>query len=241
MSRRGRWLALVAGTIAICATWGCQKPGPAPSTAPSQFLALGDSYTIGESVDASERWPVQLAQRLRDTDQIDLGEPKIIAHTGWTSGDLGFAVDVEDPKGPFQLVTLLIGVNNQFRHASIDEFRTQFADLLRRAIGFAGDDPKHVIVLSIPDWGQTPYARNDDPERIGREIDQFNAVCKSECEKKNVKFIDITPISRHAASDPSLVAPDGLHPSGKMYREWVQQMLPAVKAALTPPEKKQPE
>ena len=178
-------------------------------------------------------------ERSRETDQVDLGDPKIIARTGWTSGDLGFAVDVEDPKGPFQLVTLLIGVNNQFRHASIDEFRTQFADLLRRAIGFAGDDPQRVIVLSIPDWGKTPYARNEDAERIGKEIDQFNAVCQSECEKKNVKFIDITPISRHAASDPSLVAADGLHPSGKMYREWVEQMLPAVKAALTPAEKKQ--
>ena len=125
-------------------------------------------------------------------------------------------------------------MNNQFRGRSIDEFREQFAGLLKRAIGFAGGEKKHVIVLSIPDWGVTPFAEGRDRQEIGKEIDQFNAVCHEECDKQNVAFIDITPISKRTANDPSLVASDGLHPSAQMYTEWVNASLPAAKQALTP-------
>jgi undecaprenyl-diphosphatase len=182
------------------------------------YLALGDSYTIGESVPAGERFPVQLAQALH------VGEPEIIAKTGWTTDELNAAIDAADPKGPYDLVTLLIGVNNQYRGRGADEYRTQFAALLQRAIGFAGGNAKHVVVVSIPDWGVTPFADGRDRAKIGREIDQFNAINREEAARAGAKWVDITPISRRA--DPSLVAGDGLHPSGAQYAEWVKAIVP---------------
>ena len=181
---------------------------------PRRYLALGDSYTIGESVDPSERFPVQLARAL------NLGEPQIIARTGWTTDELNAAIDEANPQGPFDLVTLLIGVNNQYRGRSADEYRTQFVGLLRRAIGFAGGDASRVIVVSIPDWGVTPFAEGRDRAKIAREIDQFNAINREEAQRAGAKWVDITPVSRR--NDPSLVAADGLHPSGRQYTEWVK-------------------
>ena len=189
-----------------------------------RYLALGDSYTIGESVDASERFPVQLAKQLK------LGEPQIIAKTGWTTDELDAAIDAAKPKGPYDLVTLLIGVNNQYRGRSADEYRTQFVGLLKRAIGFAGGNAKRVIVVSIPDWGVTPFAEGRDRGKIAREIDQFNAINREEAARAGAKWVDITAISRR--SDPSLVAGDGLHPSATMYAQWVQAILPSAQAAL---------
>lgn len=183
-------------------------------TEPRRYLALGDSYTIGESVPASERFPVQLARAL------GLGEPQIIAKTGWTTDELNAAIDAADPRGPFDLVTLLVGVNNQYRGRSADEYRTQFAALLDRAIGFAGGDAGKVIVVSIPDWGVTPFAEGRDRAKIAREIDQFNAINREEAARAGARWVDITPISRR--NDPTLVAADGLHPSGKQYAEWVK-------------------
>ncbi|HJQ36458.1 MAG TPA: undecaprenyl-diphosphatase UppP, partial [Thermoanaerobaculia bacterium] len=171
----------------------------------TRYLALGDSYTIGESVAAEERFPVQLAK------QLNLGEPQIIAKTGWTTDELNAAIDAANPKGPFDLVTLLIGVNNQYRGRGADEYRTQFVGLLQRAIGFAGGNTRHVIVVSIPDWGVTPFAEGRDRAKIAREIDQFNAINREEAQRAGAKWVDITPISRR--NDPSLVAGDGLHPS----------------------------
>lgn len=184
------------------------------SESPRRYLALGDSYTIGESVAPAERFPVQLARAL------NLGEPQIIARTGWTTDELNAAIDAADPQGPFDLVTLLIGVNNQYRGRSADEYRTQFAALLQRAIGFAGGDASKVIVVSIPDWGVTPFAEGRDRAKIAREIDRFNAINREEASRAGAKWVDITPISRR--DDPALVAADGLHPSGKQYTEWVQ-------------------
>ena len=181
---------------------------------PRRYLALGDSYTIGESVDPSERFPVQLARAL------NLGEPQIIAKTGWTTDELNAAIDEANPQGPFDLVTLLIGVNNQYRGRSADEYRTQFVGLLQRAIGFAGGDASRVIVVSIPDWGVTPFAEGRDRAKIAREIDQFNAINREEAQRAGAKWVDITPISRR--NDPGLVAADGLHPSGRQYTEWVK-------------------
>lgn len=197
------------------------------SETPRRYLALGDSYTIGESVDAAERFPVQLARTL------NIAEPQVIAKTGWTTDELNAAIDEADPQGPFDLVTLLIGVNNQYRGRSADEYRTQFTALLQRAIGFAGGDATKVIVVSIPDWGVTPFAEGRDRAKIAREIDQFNAINREEASRAGAKWVDITPISRR--NDPALVAGDGLHPSGKQYTEWVRVIAPNVGRASARP------
>jgi lysophospholipase L1-like esterase len=212
---------------------GCQRTMTAekPQTAGPSFLALGDSYTIGESVDSRDRWPAQLARLLRETG-TPVADPRIIARTGWTTDELSRAMDAEVPAGPYQLVTLLIGVNNQYRGRSVADFRPQFRALLQRAIGLADGHASRVIVVSIPDYGVTPYAAGSDRGKIGREIDEFNAVCQAESTALGAAFVDITPESRTAASNPSLIAPDGLHPSAKMYREWVEQILPTAQAAL---------
>jgi len=213
--------------IAVLLT-GC-RPAEKPSA--NRFLALGDSYTIGESVSADERWPVQLAMQLRGKG-VDIGDPRIIATTGWTTDELSAGVDAAKPAGPYRLVTLLIGVNNQYRGRGVDEFRTQFRDLLARAVALAEGKPARVIVVSIPDYGVTPFAASSDRAKIGRAIDEFNAVCKEEATKGGAAFVDITPGSRKAADDRSLVADDGLHPSGKMYGQWVEQILPVAQKAL---------
>jgi lysophospholipase L1-like esterase len=196
-------------------------------------LALGDSYTCGEAVDPSERWPVQLVKMLREQ-KIEIADPEIIATTGWTTDELSAGIDVANPRGPYAMVSLLIGVNNQFRGRSVEEFRSQFAGLLKRAIGFAGGESKRVFVVSIPDWGATPFGQTSgrDPGQVGREIDQFNSVCREECEKAGVAFVDITPISKQAKEDRSLVAEDGLHPSGKMYGLWCGAALPVAEKVL---------
>jgi lysophospholipase L1-like esterase len=189
-----------------------------------RILCLGDSYTIGESVPVAERWPVQLAEVLRERG-MDVADPVIIAKTGWTTDELSEAIDEADPQGPFDLVTLLIGVNNQYRGRSAEEYRRQFHGLLARAIGFAGGRAGRVIVLSIPDWGVTPYAADRDRQQISREIDAFNAINREETGKAGARYVDITPISREAVSQPALIAEDGLHPSGGMYRRWVEAVL----------------
>jgi len=188
------------------------------------YLALGDSYTIGESVAEDERWPNQLARA------IGLDKPLIIAKTGWTTDELSAAIDKADPRGPYDLVTLLIGVNNQYRGRDAEQYRREFAALLARAIGFAGGNPSRVVVVSIPDWGVTPFAANRDRAKIGAEIDHFNAINREETLKAKARYVDITPVSRRAATDPSLVAGDGLHPSGKMYAEWVKLITPEALA-----------
>jgi lysophospholipase L1-like esterase len=196
------------------------------------FLALGDSYTIGESVAASERWPVQLARLLREQ-QIAMDDPTIIARTGWTTAELSVGIDRAKPQGVYDLVSLLIGVNNQYRGRSEEEYRQEFVTLLQRAIGFADQRPGRVIVLSIPDWGVTPFAGGRDRAAIGAAIDRFNAINREETERAGAQYADVTPISREAVNDPALIARDGLHPSGKMYAEWARLAMPVVCKALT--------
>jgi len=196
-----------------------------------RFLALGDSYTIGESVAAADRWPNQLALQLRKNG-IDIGYPEIIAKTGWTTDELSSAIDAAKPHGPYALVTLLIGVNNQYRGREAEQYRMEFVALLQRAIAFAGNDPKRVLVVSIPDWGVTPFAASRDRAKIGAEIDHFNAINAEETKRAGTRYADITPVSRHAATNAALVAPDGLHPSATMYTEWVRIILPQAEAAL---------
>ena len=198
-----------------------------------QFLALGDSYTIGESVAPEERWPVQLGALLR-AEGLNVGDPTIIATTGWTTDELSAAIARAKPQGAFDLVSLLIGVNNQYRGRGQDEYREQFAALLQRAIGFAGGNPARVLVLSIPDWGVTPFAARleRDPAAVAADIDAFNAINRAETERPGAHYVDVTPFSREAAHDPSLLADDGLHPSGRMYAEWARLALPAAREAL---------
>jgi lysophospholipase L1-like esterase len=192
-----------------------------------RILCLGDSYTIGESVTVAERWPVQLAARLRERG-MEVADPAIIGQTGWTTDELDGAIDQANPKGPFDIVTLLIGVNNQYRGRSAEEYRQEFRGLLNRAIGFADGNARRVIVLSIPDWGVTPFAGERNRAEIGREIDEFNRINKEETRRAGARYVNITPISREAAGNPALTAGDGLHPSGEMYRRWVGVVLPEV-------------
>jgi lysophospholipase L1-like esterase len=193
------------------------------TTSSPRFLALGDSYTIGESVAVADRWPNQLAAKL------GIATPEIIAKTGWTTDELSSAIDAAKPQGPYALVTLLIGVNNQYRGRDAEQYRKEFVVLLHRAIAFAGGDPKRVVVVSIPDWGVTPFAANRDRAKIGAEIDHFNAINAEETKRAGARYANITPVSRR---DTTLVAPDGLHPSAKMYSEWVSVIEPQARAAL---------
>lgn len=198
----------------------------------SRFLALGDSYTIGERVAPDERWPERLVERLR-TEGFDLAPPEIVAVTGWTTDELSAGIDAADPRGPYDLVSLLIGVNDQYRRRDVDAYRDEFVELLGRAITFAGGDAGRVLVVSIPDWGVTPFAKDDDRSaaQIASEIDAYNAVARAEAEAAGARFVDVTPLSR--TDDPAYVADDGLHPSGAQYAAWTDRILPAARAALS--------
>ncbi len=195
-----------------------------------RYLALGDSYTIGESVEVTERFPNQLADFLKAGGTQT--EVTIIAKTGWTTNELWDGIQASEINPPYDLVSLLIGVNNQYRGYDINEYREQFVFLLNKSIEYAGGNPQRVIVLSIPDWGVTPFAHGQGGERIARDIDAFNAVNRAETEKAGAQYINITPISREAAHDVTLIAGDGLHPSGKMYLEWAKLVYPAALEAL---------
>jgi lysophospholipase L1-like esterase len=192
-----------------------------------RILSLGDSYTIGESVGERECWPVRLAALLRARG-LRVADPTIVARTGWTTDELSAGIDDAHPAGPFDLVTLSIGVNNQYRGRSVTEYREQFRALLARATRFAGGHASHVIVLSIPDWGLTPFASGRDRARIAVDIDAFNVLKHDEAERGGARFVDITPISRRVPHEPGLVAGDGLHPSGEMYARWVEATLPTA-------------
>lgn len=201
-----------------------------------RYLALGDSYTIGEAVDKNGRWPVQLADSLRSRG-IRLSDPVIVAKTGWTTAELAGGILDAKPEGPFDLVSLLIGVNNQYRGGDPEIYRKEFRDLLRQAIAFAGGDSQRVLVLSIPDWGVTPFAQNRDPKRISEEIDHFNAMNRGEALHNGTHYIDITDLSRQAITDSTLLASDGLHPSERMYAQWVERALPVAETILRPAER----
>jgi lysophospholipase L1-like esterase len=209
----------------------CANADTSNGSAPVTFLALGDSYTIGESVPEAERWPVQLAERLRERG-VNVDSVQIIARTGWTTDELAAGIAERSPEGPFDLVSLLIGVNNQYRGRAADEYRTQFRERLDHAVGFAGGRADRVIVLSIPDWGVMPFAVDRDRSRIASEIDRFNAINREETERAGARYVDVTPVSREAAGDSSLVAGDGLHPSGAQYARWAELALPAALQAL---------
>lgn len=196
----------------------------------ASFLALGDSYTIGEGVEEQDRWPVQLAHALREGG-VPIHDPRIIAKTGWTTDELLEAIETQRVTGRWDLVTLLAGVNDQYRGYGIERYRRSFSTLLGRALGFA-KLPRRLIVLSIPDWGTTPFAEGRDRQAIGREIDTFNEVAAALATESGAVFVDITPSTRLAATRSGLLVSDGLHPSGEAYRMWVEQVLPVAARTL---------
>jgi lysophospholipase L1-like esterase len=188
-----------------------------------KFLALGDSYTIGESVPQSARWPVQLIDALRKKN-LSCFDAKIIATTGWRTDQLKDAVINANLKNEYSLVALLIGVNNQYQGKSVASYAPEFEALLKMAITLADNETSHVFVVSIPDYGYTPFGKSNQAA-ISRDIDEFNAVNRSISEKLGVRYFNITEISRRGLTEPDLLADDGLHPSGKMYSEWVELIL----------------
>lgn len=197
------------------------------------YLALGDSYTIGEGVDETDRWPMQLAARLRQAG-IAIADPRILARTGWTTDELWAALDAAEPFGEWDFVSLLIGVNDQYRGRSVDDYAGEFQRLLRRAIVLAGDRVDRVLVLSIPDWGVTPFAIASGRDRpaIAAEIDACNSAARALCAARNVAFVDITGISRDRGGTPELLADDGLHPSAAQYARWADAVLPVARDLL---------
>ncbi len=194
---------------------------------PVKFLALGDSYTIGESVAEVQRWPMQLTQALKENGYTCY-DPEIVAVTGWRTDDLKKAITMSALPKDYNLVSLLIGVNNQYQGKSVADYQKEFEELLDIAIQHAGGDHSKVFVLSIPDYGYTPFGQAQQM-KTSAEIDTFNAVNRSASKRKNVTYIDITDISRLGLKDPSLVAEDGLHPSGKMYGLWVKRILETIR------------
>jgi lysophospholipase L1-like esterase len=197
------------------------------SEASLAFLALGDSYSIGEGVAERDRWPTQLAAALRRVgDSID--DPRYIARTGWTTDELWNAIDEEESSlsPPYRLVTLQIGVNDQYRGRAVSEFAPWFTRLLERAIGLAGGDAAHVLVLSIPDWGRTPFARAQgrDAALVSSELDAYNAATSDICAAHGVAWVDITALTRTPEGGNDVVD-DGLHPSPAMYGAWVERIL----------------
>ncbi|TDW96281.1 SGNH/GDSL hydrolase family protein [Dinghuibacter silviterrae] len=197
-----------------------------PKTSDSTYLALGDSYTIGQSVGIQDRYPNQAAALLATMGDT-IAAPEIIATTGWTTGDLLNDLAGYPPKRPgYGHVTLLIGVNNQYQGRSLSEYQTQFAALLQKSIHWAGDNPKHVIVLSIPDYGDSFYGQSQpDPAAISAAIDTFNAANLQISTQYGVQYLDITGYTRQAKGDSSLFAPDGLHYSGKEMALWARALV----------------
>ncbi len=191
------------------------------------YLAIGDSYTIGESVPPSKNFPNQTVALLKKAG-ITIEEPTIIAKTGWTTDELQEQLSRTRLAVPFDFVTLLIGVNNQYRGRSADEYAKQFEELLQEAIGYAGGNVKHVIVLSIPDWGVTPFAEGRERKQIAKEINLYNSINERISKQYKVHYINITPFTREAVTDKTLVAKDGLHPSAKDYARWAEKVKEVI-------------
>src|SRR5690606_2756087 len=197
-------------------------------------LALGDSYTIGEGIDEAGRWPLQLAAALRD-EGMALADPRLIATTGWTTDELSAAIDAAGPFGRFGFVGLLVGVNNQYRGRDLDNYREEFDALLVRAAGFVGHRADRVLVLSIPDWGVTPFAAGTGRDRatIARELDDYNAAARALRVAPGIAVVDITPAGRRLGAGPARLAADGLHPSVSMYAQWTRLALPVARRLLS--------
>lgn len=191
------------------------------------YLALGDSYTIGEQVPFAENFPSQTVQLLRRTG-FAFHAAEIIARTGWTTDELNNAIENTALLPLYDIVSLLVGVNNQYRGRSATEFKVEFEHLLQRAIQFADNKPYRVFVLSIPDWGVTPFAEGKDRKQVADEIDIYNYICETSAKQFLANFISITTSQREDGNKADFLAPDGLHPSGKEYAKWAAKLADAV-------------
>ncbi|MCH7405617.1 SGNH/GDSL hydrolase family protein [Belliella aquatica] len=227
---------LIASLFLVLGQWSCistqniSKQNQNMDSDKMTYLALGDSYTIGEGVEAKDRYPHQAVEML-EASGIVFSEPKIIATTGWTTDELKKGIQASDVNGKtYDLVTLLIGVNNQYRGRPVDNYRSEFRQLLEDTIAFAKGDKSHVVVLSIPDWGVTPFAvnRGSDQEKVAREIDQYNQAKKEITEEIGVTYIDITEHYRINGMKPESVVSDQLHPSGLIYQYWAEKLVEIV-------------
>lgn len=225
------YLILIVLSTAACGTSNSSQEGKTEPQMDYSYLALGDSYTIGESVPESKRWPVQLVARLNENG-YKVAPPKIIAKTGWTTGNLLNAMRSElNYTRKFDLVSVLIGVNNQYQGKSIEEYEEELREIFTLALNHSTHREKGVFALSIPDYGVTPFGQ-ENAEVIREEIDEYNAVFKEVATEFGVDFYNITPISREAARDADLIAGDGLHPSGLMYRYWVDEIIDEIPQML---------
>ena len=193
----------------------------------SKFLALGDSYTIGQSVEVNERWPVQFLKELKATTNV-IDTLQIIAQTGWRVDQLKEAMNSSDLEPPYGIVSLLIGVNNQYQGQNANDFRPEFIEILEKSLKLVENRTERLFVISIPDWGASPYGFGFDRAKVSKEINEFNSVVKEASEKRGLRYFNITTISRRALIDRTLIASDGLHPSGKMYKLWVDKMIPII-------------
>lgn len=206
---------------------------PIPSVTGNQkfYLALGDSYTIGQGVAAEERFPAQTVRLLKQFG-INIKDPLYIATTGWTTQNLITAINQQNPQAPFDVVTLLIGVNDQYQRMDTAGYRTRFTQLINKSVELAGNKSSGVVVLSIPDYSATPFVNATDKPRVRKEIDEFNFINKQVAMQNNIQYLDITPSSREAEKDPTLIAGDGLHPSEKEYKKWAERLAPILKTVL---------
>lgn len=195
------------------------------------YLALGDSYTIGEQVASQDNFPHQTVDLLRKQ-HIEVADPMIIATTGWTTDELAHSIMEHNIKETFSFVTLLIGVNNQYRGRSVENYRQEYEQLLNKAIAFAKDKPQHVFVLSVPDWGVTPFAEGRDRAQVAKEIDEYNAAKKDITLAHRCHYIEITESTRQNGKDAAYLAGDGLHPSGKEYGIWAERLAKEVESEL---------
>ena len=213
--------------LLFCSTMFASHPSQAQQKSLT-YLALGDSYTIGEGVELSDRYPVQLVQEWNKTAKTRFDSPLIIAKTGWTVDELEAGIQATPTAAEgYDLVTLLIGVNNQYRGRTVESYALDFEKMLLRAIAFARGNKAHVIVLSIPDWGVTPFAisKGVDPTQVANQIDDYNETKKAICTKNGVKYIDITAEYRIAGALPEGVVADELHPSSLIYKKWMEKLL----------------
>lgn len=240
----GLFSAVVMPLLFTYAMAGCKKqpiiktsavdtiPSIVPLPPLRNYLALGDSYTIGEGVPVAERFPHQTMALLKGRG-VNMQEPQYIAQTGWPTGSLLYAINATNPPDSFDVVSLLIGVNNQYQRRDTGQYRQEFTQCLKEAIRLAGKRPNRVFVLSIPDYSVTPFAaRNSDTARVSREIDQFNKINKQVTDSAGIVWIEITQGSREARLDPSLIANDGLHPSGREYAKWAAKLAEEMTKVL---------
>ena len=225
--------------LILCLVSGCNNPSGEKQTSQAQdrdennqasYLALGDSYTIGESVSEDLRWPVQLVEQLRERG-VAIEDPRIIAKTGWTTRDLLNAMDQELGEEKYDLVSVLIGVNNQYQGRSLVEYEEELNQLFSRAINLSSQGREGVFVVSIPDYGVTPFGAANE-EEIGKELEEFNSVFERVADEYELDFYNITPVSKRVKNEPELVAGDGLHPSGEMYNLWVEEIIDEVAAKV---------